>query len=258
MPEHNDNKSLETVIYPAIDLRQGQVVRLQLGDPARQTVFNDDPVATAVRWIEAGATWLHVVNLDGAFADDGAANWRVLPELTALSARVQFGGGMRTLTSIDAALARGVARVVLGTVAAEQPALVAEAVRRHGAGRVAVGIDARDGLVRTHGWQSGTALSPLALAQQMAALGVETIIYTDISRDGVLSGVNAAATAELARGSSLAVIASGGVAGLEDVRRITALRASGVDGLIIGRALYDGRIALAEALDLARQPHQAS
>lgn len=241
---------MRLTIYPAIDLRDGQVVRLQLGDPDRQTVFDHDPVATAQRWIADGAAWLHVVNLDGAFAESGRANWRVLPQITACGARVQFGGGMRTMVEIERAFAAGVERVVLGTIAVEQPALVKEAVTRFGAEHVAVGIDAQDGIVRTRGWQTGTTLTPQALARQMGDYGVQTIIYTDISRDGVLSGVNTEATAELAQATGLDVIASGGVAGLDDVARTAAAVPTGVRGLIIGRALYDGRISLVDALAL--------
>lgn len=240
-------------IYPAIDLRQGQVVRLQHGDPARQTTFSADPAATAQRWQTAGAHWLHVVNLDGAFDEAGAANWAALPKLTNLGMQVQFGGGMRTLADVERALAAGAARVVLGTAAVENPALVADAITRFGAERVAVGIDARDGRVKTRGWQTDTAVSPLDLAQQMKAQGVTTIIYTDISRDGVLTGVNAAATAELARASGLHVIASGGVAALDDIQRVLAHAADGVAGVIIGRALYEGRVALETAVQLAAQ-----
>ena len=229
----------------------GKCVRLQLGDPDRQTVFDHDPLACAQRWIADGAEWLHVVNLDGAFAESGRANWQILPQIAACGARVQFGGGMRAMADIEQAFAAGVERIVLGTIAVEQPDLVREAVTRFGAGHVAVGIDARDGAVRTRGWQTGTTLTPLALAQQMGDLGVQTIIYTDISRDGVLSGVNIEATAELAQSSGLDVIASGGVAGLDDVERTAAAMSSGVSGLIIGRALYDGRISLADALALA-------
>lgn len=238
-------------LYPAIDLRQGQVVRLQLGDPQRQTVFDHDPVATAQRWLAAGAEWLHVVNLDGAFAESGRANWHVLPQIAASGARVQFGGGMRDLEAIDRAFRAGVRRVVLGTAAVEQPQLVQAAVATYGVDAVAVGIDARDGKVRTRGWQNATDLSPAKIARQMRDLGVRTIIYTDISRDGVLSGVNVAATAELAQGSGMDVIASGGVATLEDVRHVQAARASGISGLIIGRALYDGCLDLREALAVA-------
>lgn len=238
-------------IYPAIDLRKGQVVRLQLGDPQRQTTFSPDPLAVAQQWIASGARWLHVVNLDGAFDEAGLANWQVLPQLTALGIPVQFGGGLRSLKDIARAVNLGVSRVILGTLAIEEPDIVADALRIFGVERIAVGIDARDGQVKTRGWQSDTSSSPVNLGLQMGALGVRTVIYTDISRDGILTGVNIQATRELARGTGLNVIASGGVASLEDVYRMLDGTEDGVTGLIIGRALYDGEIDLAEALTAA-------
>ena len=238
-------------IYPAIDLRHGQVVRLQLGDPDRQTTFSDDPLAIANQWIESGANWLHVVNLDGAFDEAGLSNWQILPKLTGLGSRVQFGGGLRTLKEIARALNFGVSRVILGTVAVEEPDVVADAVRHFGAERIAVGIDAQEGKVKTRGWQSDSIRTPVDLGLQMVALGVRTVIYTDISRDGILSGVNAQSTIELARETGLNVIASGGVASLADVHHVLAGAAGGVSGLIIGRALYDGNIDLREALKIA-------
>ncbi len=235
-------------IYPAIDLRDGQVVRLQYGDPDKQTTFSSDPVATAQQWLAEGATWLHVVNLDGAFDERGTANWSILPHLTALPVHVQFGGGIRTLADVERVLHAGVARVILGTAAIENPDLVSEAITRFGPDHIAVGIDARNGRVKTRGWLMDTAVTPTQLGQQMKALGVRTIIYTDISRDGVLTGVNAEATAQLAQATGLYVIASGGVAGLEDVQRCRAHSAQGIAGVIIGRALYDGKIKLRDAL----------
>lgn len=240
------------VVYPAIDLRQGRVVRLERGDPARQTVFGHDPQAVAKRWVAAGATWLHVVNLDGAFQESGAANWEALATLTGLGAQVQFGGGLRNLEDVERAFHHGVTRVVLGTAAVERPELVETTVARFGAAQVAVGLDARDGIVRTRGWQAEAGLETLALAQRMASVGVTTAVHTDISRDGVFAGVNAASSAELARESGLHVIASGGVASLEDVRRAAAHAQQGVTGVIVGRALYEGRLDLAEALEVAR------
>jgi phosphoribosylformimino-5-aminoimidazole carboxamide ribotide isomerase len=235
-------------LYPAIDIQKGQVVRLERGDPARATIFGDDPLDVARRWAADGAQWLHVVNLDGAFGAAGGAVWALLPELAALGVRVQLGGGLRSLKDVALALGRGAARVVLGTVAVEEPDVVEEAVRRFGPERVAVGIDARDGRVRTRGWQADTAVSPTDLGLEMMALGVRTVIYTDISRDGVLTGVNAAACADLARETGLFVIASGGVATLDDVRAAGKLADQGVSGLIIGRALYAGNFSLPEAL----------
>ena len=231
-------------IYPAIDLRNGRVVRLQYGDPNKQTIFSDDPAAMGRQWLAAGAEWLHVVNLDGAFDEAGAANWAALPQLTRLGAQVQFGGGIRALADVARALEAGAARVILGTTAVENPALVAEAIAQFGAERIVVGIDARDGRVKTRGWLHDTPITPADLGRQMKELGVQTVIYTDISRDGVLTGVNAAATAQLAQATGLRVIASGGVAALDDITRCAALAGQGVVGVITGRAIYDGRLDL--------------
>lgn len=235
-------------IYPAIDLRNGRVVRLQHGDPDKQTVFGDDPAAMGQKWLDAGAEWLHVVNLDGAFDEKGAANRAVLPELCRLGARVQFGGGIRALADVERALVAGVSRVILGTAAVENPDLVTEAIVRFGAEQVVVGIDARDGVVKTRGWVQDTAVTPAQLGRQMKERGVATVIYTDISRDGVLTGVNVTAAAQLAQETGLNVIASGGVASLDDVLRCYALEQQGVVGVIVGRALYDGKIDLAQTV----------
>ena len=242
---------MKFTIYPAVDLRNGSVVRLEQGDPERQTTFGSDAGEMARKWVKAGARWLHVVNLDGAFDEAGSANWQVLPEIAAAGAEVQFGGGLRSLEDAERALQAGVSRIVLGTAAVENPDLVAELVQRYGSDRVAVGIDARDGQVRTRGWQSNASISSLSLAMQMRALGIQRVIYTDIARDGLLHGVNGEATRQLAQESGLSVIASGGASSLDDVRAATALAPSGVDGLIIGRALYDDRISLEEALAIA-------
>ena len=242
---------MKFTIYPAVDLRNGSVVRLEQGDPERQTTFGSDAGEMARKWVKAGARWLHVVNLDGAFNEAGSANWQVLPEIAAAGAEVQFGGGLRSLEDAARALQAGVSRIVLGTSAVENPDLVAELVQRYGSDRVAVGIDARDGQVRTRGWQSNASISSLSLAMQMRALGIQRVIYTDIARDGLLHGVNGEVTRQLAQESGLSVIASGGAGSLDDVRAAAALAPSGVDGLIIGRALYDDRISLEEALAIA-------
>lgn len=234
-------------IYPAIDLRNGRVVRLQYGDPDKQTTYSDDPVAMGQRWIEAGSKWLHIVNLDGAFDEAGAANWQALPRLAQLGVKVQFGGGVRNLDHIEQALEAGAERVILGTAAIEKPALIGQAIAQFGAAHVAVGIDARDGRVQTRGWLKDTDVTPADLGKKMKALGVQTVIYTDINRDGVLTGVNAEATAALAEATDLHVIASGGVAALEDITRCHALADKGVVGVITGRAIYDGRIDLTQA-----------
>lgn len=246
---------MDFTIYPAIDLRKGSVVRLKRGDPEQQTTFGNNPQATAEKWVEAGAEWIHVVNLDGAFDEGGAANWQALPGLIGAGAKVQFGGGLRTMKDIALAIGRGVSRVILGTAAVEDPDLIANLVRRFGSDKIAVGIDALNGQVRTHGWQSNAQLSPEILALQMRAAGIKRIIYTDIDRDGLLSGVNSESTGQLAQASGMRVIASGGVASLEDVRAAAEQAQYGVDGVIIGRALYDGRINLPDALAIAGE-HQ--
>ena len=249
------------VVFPAIDLRRGRCVRLRQGDPAAETVFSEDPAAMARHWVDQGAAWLHVVNLDGALqadapSSDAAAlplNWQRLAEICqAVAAPVQFGGGLRTLADIERALALGAARVVLGTAAVQNPTLVREALLRFGAPRIVIGIDARDGFVATHGWLQTSAVPALTLAQTMQAAGVARIVYTYIGRDGMLSGVNVEATAALARASRLQVIASGGVRDLDDIRRLLAVRDAGVTGVIAGQALYSGRLTLPDALALAR------
>lgn len=238
-------------IYPAIDMRQGQVVRLQYGDPNRQTAFSDDPTAVAKRWRDAGARWIHVVNLDGSLDEQGSANWAALKPLSELGASIQFGGGLRSLKDIARAFNRGVQRVVLGTIAIEDPDLVSEAVERFGPERVAVSLDSRQGLVRTHGWQTATNVSIVDLGREMVALGIRTVVHTDIERDGVLTGVNVASTAELAQATGLEVIASGGVSALDDIQSLLDQRKLGIGGVIIGRALYDERVDLAQAIALA-------
>jgi phosphoribosylformimino-5-aminoimidazole carboxamide ribotide isomerase len=234
-------------IYPAIDLRAGRVVRLKEGDPARMTSYSDDPEKTARRWLEAGAGWLHVVNLDGAFEESDDANRSALESILKAAkdfdADVQFGGGVRSLDMIGRALSLGVNRVVLGTVAIEHPAVVAEALKSFGAEKIAVGIDARDGLVRVRGWKDNSGKSATVLALQMRTFGLRTVIFTDVSRDGLGSGLNIAPTRELADVSGLDVIASGGVHSLNDVQ---AARDANLAGVIIGRALYEGTIDVAD------------
>jgi phosphoribosylformimino-5-aminoimidazole carboxamide ribotide isomerase len=234
-------------IYPAIDLRAGRVVRLKEGDPDRMTVYSDDPLETVQRWLEEGAEWVHVVNLDGAFGVKDSENRLALERMLSSGARIQFGGGMRSLDGIERAIKLGVSRVVLGTIAVEQPEIVAAALDYFGEEKVAVGIDARDGLVRIRGWQESSGVSATDLALKMRDLGVRTVIFTDVSRDGVGRGVNIQATRELADQSKLDVIASGGVHTLEDVK---AAFDADLCGVIIGRALYDGTVGLREAIDL--------
>lgn len=238
------------IIFPAIDLRHGRVVRLQQGRADAEIQYSNDPAHIAARWQSEGAEWLHVVNLDGAFGDDSSANARELARIvSAISIPVQFGGGLRGLASIEAAFARGVARVVIGTAAIENPQLVSDALARFGEERVAVGIDARDGIVATRGWRAQSQISALDLAKQMRERGVTRIIFTDIARDGMLRGVDADAIAELGRAANVRVIASGGVASLRDVKALAAREE--VEGVIIGQALYTHAINLKEAIVVA-------
>lgn len=243
-------------VYPAIDLRAGAVVRLVRGEPTQQTVYGDDPAGVASRWLAAGAVWLHVVDLDGAFSGSRhelprgpePANLRALGEILAVvpgRAKVQFGGGLRTLADLERALSLGVGRAILGTAAVESPELVAEAVARFGAERVGVGIDAQGNRVRVRGWTRPADVDPSTLGKRLVELGVRTVVYTNISRDGVGSGVDVVGTRRLAEETGLSVIASGGVASLEDVRQV---RAAGLSGVIVGRALYEGAVDLKEAL----------
>ncbi len=232
-------------VYPAIDLRRGRVVRLAQGDPDRETVYGSDPAAVAGRWLAAGTAWLHMVNLDGAFGEGGQANLEALRAILATGAQVQFGGGLRSLPDVESALEMGVARVVLGTAAVESPDLVAEALARFGPDRVAVALDVRDGRVQVRGWVEDAGRAAVDLAAELAALGLRTVVHTDVARDGVSRGLNVDASRRLAQATGLEVIASGGVASLEDIR---AAREAGLAGVVVGRALYEGRVRLEEAL----------
>ncbi|NLG49549.1 MAG: 1-(5-phosphoribosyl)-5-[(5-phosphoribosylamino)methylideneamino]imidazole-4-carboxamide isomerase [Chloroflexi bacterium] len=240
------------IIYPAIDLRGGRCVRLRQGDFAEETVFAEDPALVAQRWAAEGAGWLHVVNLDGAVGEKATANLAALQRiLDAVQLPVQFGGGLRRLEDVARVLEMGVSRVILGTVALREPAIVEQAIARYGAQAVSVGIDARDGRVAVQGWLDVSDVQAVELARRVRAQGVERIVYTDISRDGMLTGVNVEATAQLALASGLRVIASGGVASLEDVRAIKQREADGIEGVIIGMALYRGAVPLEQALTIA-------
>ena len=233
------------ILYPAIDLKDGQAVRLIHGDMDRATVFSDDPAAQARVFVEAGCRWLHLVDLNGAFAGEPVNAAPVEAILRSCPVPVQLGGGIRDMATIERWLSRGLSRVILGTVAVESPALVREAARAF-PGQVAVGIDARKGRVATRGWAEETDIDATDLARSFEDAGVAAIIYTDILRDGAMGGPNIAATEALARAVSIPVIASGGVASLDD---LLALRDTGViAGAISGRALYDGAIDLAAAL----------
>ena len=233
------------ILYPAIDLKDGQAVRLLRGEMDRATVFNDDPAAQARAFAGAGCDWLHLVDLNGAFAGQPVNGAAVEAILASVTIPAQLGGGIRDMATIEGWLTKGLARVILGTVAVEDPALVREAARAF-PGQVAVGIDARKGRVATRGWAEETEVMATDLARRFEDAGVAAIIYTDIDRDGAMQGPNIAATEALARAVAIPVIASGGVASLAD---LIALRDTGViAGAISGRALYDGAIDLAEAL----------
>ena len=239
-PEERKN---DFIIFPAIDLRGGEVVRLKEGDPNRQTRYASDPAAVARRWLEAGADWLHVVNLDGAFEQPDAANRAALQAILRTAkefgARVQFGGGLRSLAMVEDILQLGVTRAVLGTLVIQQPALLKEALQRWGAERIAVSLDARGGKVAVRGWQQATELNALDLAVQFARDGLRWLVFTDIARDGLQTGLNLPATADLARASGLRLIASGGVASQAD---LDGSRAAGLAGAIVGKALYEGAL----------------
>ncbi len=234
------------ILYPAIDLKDGQAVRLVRGEMDQATVFNDDPAAQARAFVQAGCAWLHLVDLNGAFAGEPVNAAPVEAILAACDVPAQLGGGIRDMATIARWIDKGLARVILGTVAVENPALVREAARAF-PGKVAVGIDARDGMVATKGWAEETDVNATDLARSFEDAGVAAIIYTDINRDGAMQGPNIAATAALARAVSIPVIASGGVSSLDD---LIALRDCGValNGAISGRALYDGAIDLSKAL----------
>jgi phosphoribosylformimino-5-aminoimidazole carboxamide ribotide isomerase len=236
-------------IFPAIDLRQGQVVRLQEGDPQRQTSYSADPAKIAGRWLAAGAGWLHVVNLDGAFDQPDSANRQALESIILLakkkSARLQFGGGLRTVEAVEALLAHGLERAILGTMAIEKPENISKLIKQWGSERIAVSLDARDGLVQVHGWKNSSGVSALQVAQDLAGAGLQWLIYTDIRRDGLQQGLNLESTLQIAGQTGINVIASGGVASEED---ILIARTAGLAGVIVGKALYEGKIDLAKLL----------
>ena len=235
------------ILYPAIDLRNGHCVRLERGEMSRATVFSRDPAAQARAFAAAGFSHLHVVDLDGAFAGRSVNGAAIETILEAVPLPVQLGGGVRDLAAVESWFGKGVARVVLGTAAAREPAFVKDACRRF-PGRIAIGVDARDGRVAVEGWAETSELEAIELAKRYEDAGAAAVVFTDIARDGVLAGVNVGAVAQLARAITTPVIASGGVASLEDLKRLKALEPLGVVGVIVGRALYDGRLGAAEAL----------
>lgn len=237
------------ILFPAIDLKDGQCVRLKLGDMTAATVYADDPARQAKAFEDLGFPWLHVVDLNGAFAGRSVNGAAVEAILGAVKMKVQLGGGIRDMAGIDAWLEKGVARVILGTVAVRDPDLVRAACKRH-PGRIVVGIDARGGRVAVEGWAEGSDMTVVDLARRFEDAGVAAIIYTDIDRDGVLKGINFPATLELAEAISIPVIASGGLADIGDVERLLEPDAARLEGAISGRALYDGRLDPKAALSL--------
>jgi phosphoribosylformimino-5-aminoimidazole carboxamide ribotide isomerase len=238
-------------VFPAIDLRAGKVVRLAQGDPSRQTSYGDDPRSWAERWKAEGAEWLHVINLDGAFGEDTRLNMQALEAILRVGLNVEFGGGVRDEAGIQAAIEMGVERIFLGTAAVQNPELVGWAIATFGPSRIAGDIGARDGKVTVKGWQETTASTVLEVGQRFRKLGLEWCVLTDVRRDGVSTGVDVDSAVELQSVTGLKVVASGGVSGLKDVRRV---RDAGLAGVIIGRALYEGQVSLRAALAAKQSP----
>ena len=235
------------IIFPAIDMRQGKCVRLLQGRAEQETVYFEDPVAVARRWEAEGAAWLHLVDLDGAMSE-GSRNREIAKRIfAALRIPVQFGGGVRAMEDVEEILDAGAARAIVGTAAVQHPEFLAEALQRFGE-RMVVGIDARDGFVATHGWNEVGSLEAVAFAKTLARSGVQRVVYTDISKDGMLVGPNLEASKRLAIESHLKVVASGGVASLDDLRALHGLETAGIEGAIVGKALYERCFTLQEAI----------
>ncbi len=243
------------ILFPAIDLKDGKCVRLKLGDMAQATIYNDSPADQAKAFEDQGFKWLHVVDLNGAFEGQSMNGAAVEAILKATKNPVQLGGGIRTLKHIESWLDRGLARVILGTIAVREPALVREACKLF-PGKVAVGIDAKGGKVAVEGWAEASSLGVVELAQKFEGAGVAAIIYTDIDRDGILTGINWSSTIELAEAVSIPVIASGGLASMDDIHRMLQPDAKKLAGAITGRALYDGRLDPAAALKVISEANR--
>ena len=242
---------MSITVYPAIDLKGGKVVRLSEGDMDRATIYNDDPVAQANVFHEAGADHIHVVDLDGAFAGASVNGTCVADIVESFPGKVQVGGGIRSRAAIDNWRERGVWRVVIGTAALKDPDLVREAAKAM-PGRIVVAVDARDGMVATHGWAEVSDMTAAELANRFADVGVAATLFTDVGRDGLLKGCNVRATSELARNTRLPVIASGGVKGLVDIADLARHASEGIEGVVCGRSIYEGTLDLRKALRLAR------
>ena len=238
------------IVFPAIDLKGGQVVRLAEGDMDRATVYGDDPAAQAMQFAQAGAAHVHVVDLDGAFAGHAVNADAVAQIVESFPGHVQVGGGIRTMAAVEGWFGRGVSRIVIGTAALKDPQLVRDAAKSFPGG-VVVGVDARDGFIATEGWADVSDVSVLDMARRFEDAGVAALLFTDVSRDGMLTGCNVEATVDLARAVSIPVIASGGVKNIGDIRMLAIHAKDGIEGVITGRALYDGRLDLATALAVA-------
>ena len=240
------------IVFPAIDLKSGQVVRLAEGDMARATIYNDDPAAQSLLFAAAGAEHLHVVDLDGSFAGQAENRGAVEAILEAFPGHVQLGGGIRTRESVEGWFNLGVARVVMGTAALKDPEFVKDMAREFPGG-IVVAVDAKDGMVATQGWADVSDVPVIDLARRFEDAGVASLLFTDIGRDGMLKGVNIDATVELARSVNLPVIASGGAKGLDDIRMLALHSGDGIEGVITGRALFEGRLDLAAAIAMAKR-----
>ncbi|HUO99470.1 MAG TPA: 1-(5-phosphoribosyl)-5-[(5-phosphoribosylamino)methylideneamino]imidazole-4-carboxamide isomerase [Rhizomicrobium sp.] len=238
------------ILFPAIDLKDGRCVRLTRGELDTATVFSDEPAAQARAFAEAGFQWLHCIDLNGAFEGQSVNAEAVRAIRQAISMPIQLGGGIRDMKAIEFWLGAGITRVILGTVALTNPAMVKEAARAF-PGRIVVAADARGGRIATEGWSETTELTPAELSERFEGFGVAAVLYTDVDRDGLMRGVNVAATAALAHKIALPVIASGGVSGIDDIKALVAAGEPNIEGVVIGRALYDGRIKAAEALNVA-------
>lgn len=237
------------IIFPAIDLRGGRVVRLRQGRASEESFYSDDPAAVAARWQEEGATWLHVVDLDEAMGEPHQSSARALDRIrAAVSLSIQFGGGLRDVQRIARAFEAGADRVVIGTMAAEDRRLLGEVVNRFGMDRIVAAIDMKDGVVATHGWQTMTKIGAVDHGRRMCELGIRRALVTDIVRDGMMTGVDAGALASLAKTTGLHVIASGGIRCVDDLRMLMHHEREGIEGAIVGQALYMGALNLAEAI----------
>lgn len=240
------------IIFPAIDIRGGKCVRLLKGDFNQETVFSDRPEIMAKKWEDEGGEYLHLVDLDGALAGKSQNLDTVEMILKTVDIPVELGGGIRTMENIETALDMGVSRVILGSVAVKNPQLVKDACKKYGSERIVVGIDAKDGIVAVDGWGVSGNVEAKELARKMAHGGVKHIIYTDISRDGTLTGVNVQATAEIARYSGVKVVASGGVSSIEDIKLLKQYEKDGIEGVIVGKSIYTGSLSLPEALKIVK------